>query len=413
MPDTILSEQELYQLTHHFQEQFSLERASQLVAATCISIVTEPGDRMAGALTAALGRMSFLELLAGGFQVSRVLDEINESQAGETLQEVFGDLPETLIDSRQRWLPRFSKQSLTQTLQRSKQLGLAISLKEDSNWPAGLDDLGFGAPAVIFSQGNKRVLSLLASGVSIVGSRACTSYGLQVTEKLVAELGFSKRNTVSGGAIGIDSHVHNQSLKQSLPTVAVMAGGLDRKYPSTNSRMFQAILSEGALISELAPGVAPSRWRFLQRNRLIAALTPTTIVVEAGIRSGSIRTAHNAIEMDRDLYAVPGPITSAASAGTNYLIAEGKAKALFDTQLITSASAEALHYQAGSALQVRAQDALRDLRQATAEQIATVAGLTEFELGLAIAELKRMNQLTWHQDSSGSLHYALKYAYRA
>ena len=107
MPDTVLSEQEFYELTHHFQEQFSLERASELVAATCISSVSEPGDRRAGALTAALGRISFLELLVGGFQVSRVLDEINGSQAGETLQEVFGDLPETLIDSRLRWLPRF------------------------------------------------------------------------------------------------------------------------------------------------------------------------------------------------------------------------------------------------------------------------------------------------------------------
>jgi DNA processing protein len=413
MPETILSEKELYELTHYFQKHFLLERASELVAATCISIVTEPGDCMAGALTAALGRTRFLELLIDGFQISKVLEELRRYRTIDSLQELFGDLPGTLSDSRQRWLPRFSKQSLTQTLQRSKQLRLAITLKEDSNWPAGFDDLGFGAPSVIFSQGNEPVLSQLSSGVSIVGSRACTSYGLQVTEKLVAELGFSKRNTVSGGAIGIDSHVHNQSLRNSLPTVAVMAGGLDRKYPSSNSRMFQAILSEGALISELAPGVAPSRWRFLQRNRLIAALTPTTVVVEAGIRSGSIRTAHNAIELDRDLYAVPGPVTSAASAGTNYLIAEGKAKALFDTKLLNSANTEALHYQAGSALQVRAQDALRDLRQATAEQIAKVAGLTQFELGLAIAELKRMNQLTWHQDSSGSLHYALKYAYRA
>ena len=413
MPNAIFREQELYELTHHFQEQFSLERASELVAATSISLVTEPGDRMAGALTATFGRIRLLELLIDGFQVSRVLDELSRHQAIDTLREVFVDLLGTLSDSRQRWLPRFSKQSITQTLQRSKQLRLAIILREDTNWPAGLNDLGYGAPAAIFSQGNKRVLSSLVEGVSIVGSRACTSYGLQVTEKLVAELSFSKRNTVSGGAIGIDSHVHHQSLRHSLPTIAVMAGGLDRKYPSSNSKMFQAIMSEGATISELAPGIAPSRWRFLQRNRLIAALTPITVVVEAGIRSGSIRTAHNSIELDRDLYAVPGPVTSPASAGTNYLIAEGKAKALYDTTLITSTNIEAPHYQAGSALQVRAQDALRDLRQATAEQIAKVAGLTEFELGLAIAELKKMNQLTWHQDSSGSLHYALKYAYRA
>jgi len=413
MTGKLLSEQELYQLTHCFQEQFSFERASELVAATCISIVTEPGDRMSGALAEILGRNSFLELLIDGFQGSKVLEALDRRQATNLLQEVFGDLSGTLSDSRQRWLPRFSKQALEKTLQRAKQLGLAITVKEDTNWPTGLVDLGFSAPEVIFSQGDQSVLSRLASAVSIVGSRACTRYGAEVTEKLVGELSFSKRVTVSGGAIGIDSHVHNQSLRNSLATVAVMAGGLDRKYPSSNSKMFEAIIRTGTLISELAPGIAPSRWRFLQRNRLIAALTPTTVVVEAGIRSGSIRTAHNAIELNRDLYAVPGPLTSASSAGTNYLIAESKAKALYDTKLITSGIFEPIKYQDGSALLVRAQDALRDLKRATSEQIATAAGLTHFELGLAIAELRKMNQLTWDQDSLGSLHYALKYASRA
>ena len=130
MSKTIFSEQELYELTHHFQEQHSSERASELVAATCISLVTEPGDRMAGALTAAVGRVRLLELLVEGFRVSRVIDELSGFQAIDALQEVFGDLPGTLSDSRQRWLPRFSKQSLTQTLQRCKQLRLALTLRE-------------------------------------------------------------------------------------------------------------------------------------------------------------------------------------------------------------------------------------------------------------------------------------------
>jgi len=413
MPKTILSDQELFDLTHIFQKQFTHERARQIVAATCISIITEPGDRMAGALTAVLGRVGLLWHLIDGLQVSRVLEEIKRLEAEEHLIEAFGDLPGTLSDSRQRWLPRFSKQALVQSLQRSSQLGLAITLNEDANWPAGLDDLGLGAPAVIFSQGNSTTLGQLATGVSIVGSRACTDYGAKVTAKLVAELGFSKRSTVSGGAIGIDSHVHNQSLRNTLSTVAVMAGGLDRKYPSSNSRLFQEIIRKGTVISELVPGVAPSRWRFLQRNRLIAALTPTTVIVEAGIRSGSIRTAHNALELNRELFAVPGPITSVASAGTNFIIAEGKARALFDTRVISSVEDEPKARQPESALQVRAQDALREIKTGTREQVARVAGLTEFEIGLALSELKKMNLLTWNQDSSGSLHYALKYASRA
>ena len=146
---------------------------------------------------------------------------------------------------------------------------------------------------------------------------------------------------------------------------------------------------------------------------MIAALTPTAVVVEAGIRSGSIRTANNAVELNRELFAVPGPLTSAASAGTNSLIAEGKARALVDTRLITLEASEPERFQDGSSLLVRAQDALRELRQASGEQIAKVAGLTNFELALALDELKNRNLLTIIQDSYGSLHYALKYANRA
>ena len=410
----ILSDLELHELTHGFQQGiYSTKRALDLVAAAAISIVTEPGDRMAGALAKALGTQGLLQLLIDGFETARILEALHQVRAVDYLADIFGDLPGTISDSRQRWLPRFSKQSVVNLLQRAKQLDLSLLLQGDDDWPTGLDDLEEGAPALIFAQGNYKLLGRLAMGVSIVGSRACTEYGAKVTAKLVSELAFRKRLTVSGGATGIDSHVHSHSLRNSLPTVAVMAGGLDRKYPSSNSKLFQAIARNGVLIAELAPGVAPTRWRFLQRNRLIAALTPTTVVIEAGIRSGSIRTANNAIELDRELFAVPGPLTSAASAGTNSLIAEGKAKALIDTKLITSEVIEPARSQDGSELLVRAQDALRDLRQATSEQIAKAAGLTLFELNLALEELKARNQLRVVQDSLGSLHYALKYANRA
>jgi DNA processing protein len=410
----ILSEQELQELTQGFQGgSYSSQRALNLVAAAALSIVTEPGDRMAGALAKALGTQGLLQLLIDGFEPARVLEAVHQVSAADYLVEIFGDLPGTVTDSRQRWLPRFSKQSVVNVLQRAKQLDLSLLLPGDDHWPTGLNDLEEGAPALIFAQGNHKLLGRLAKAVSIVGSRACTEYGAKVTAKLVSELTFHKRFTVSGGAIGIDSHVHAQSLRNSLPTVAVMAGGLDRKYPSSNSSLFQAIARNGVLIAELAPGVAPTRWRFLQRNRLIAALSPTTVVIEAGIRSGSIRTANNAIELDRELFAVPGPLTSVCSAGTNALIAEGKAKALIDTKLVSSEVSAPARFQDGSALLVRAQDALRDLQQATGEQIARAAGLTQFELHLALDELKARNQLTMVQDSLGLLHYALKYANRA
>jgi len=410
----ILSDLELHELTHSFQQgSYSKERALDLVAAGAISIVTEPGDRMAGALAKALGTQGLLQLLIDGFEPARVLEAAHQARAADDLADIFGDLPGTISDSRQRWLPRFSKQAVVNLFQRAKQLNLSLLLQGDDDWPIGLNDLGEGSPVLIFAKGNYSLLGRLAKAVSIVGSRACTEYGAEVTAKLVSELAFHKRLTVSGGAVGIDSHVHSHSLRNSLPTIAVMAGGLDRMYPSSNSKLFQAIARNGVLVAELAPGVAPTRWRFLQRNRLIAALSPTTVVIEAGIRSGSIRTANDAIELDREVFAVPGPLTSASSAGTNSLIAEGKAKALIDTKLITSKVIEQARFQDGSALMVRAQDALRDLRQAKVEQIAKAAGLTLFELNLALEELKARNQLTMVQDSSGSLHYALKYANRA
>jgi DNA processing protein len=410
----ILNDQELHNLTDSFQfGNYSKQRALDLLAAASISIVTEPGDRMAGALAKALGRLGLLQLLIDGFEPARVLDSVRQVGATDYLVETLGDLPATISDSRQRWLPRLSKQAVLNVFQRAKQLELSLLLEGDDNWPTGLDDLNEGAPAILFAQGNHKILGRLADAVSIVGSRACTEYGAKVTAKIVSELAYYKRVTVSGGAIGIDSHVHTQSLRNSLPTVAVMAGGLDRKYPRSNSNLFQSITQNGVLIGELPPGVAPTRWRFLQRNRLIAALSPTTVVVEAGIRSGSIRTANNAIELNRELFAAPGPLTSAASAGTNSLIAEGKAKALIDTKLLTSEVSDQPRFQDGSALLVRAQDALKELKQATGEQIAKVAGLTNFELSIAIDELKARNQLTMVRDSLGSLHYALKYANRA
>lgn len=414
MPIQILSDSELYYLTNYFQpDSFSQQRATELVAAVSLSHVTEPGDRMAGALARVLGRSEVLELLISGFDITRVQEKIIQVGAFQELSELFGDLPATISDSRQRWLPRFSKQSVTNVLLRSQSLGLKILLREDSFWPRGLDDLGDNGPSLLYLQGVENSLAKLANAVSIVGSRTSSEYGAKVTQKLVGELAYFKKSTVSGGAIGIDSVVHTSSLHQALPTVAVMAGGLDRKYPSSNLKLFEIISKTGATISELAPGSAPTRWRFLQRNRLIAALTPVTVVVEAGIRSGSIRTANNALDLSRELFAVPGPIFSPTSLGTNLLIAEGKAQCLVDTKLITSGVREPESYRNGSALSVRTQDALRELRQGTLSQIATTAGLTQIELSIAISELTKLNQLSSHRDSRGVVHYALKYANRA
>lgn len=408
----ILSDQELYELTGAFQESnYSKDRALELVAAAAVSMVTEPGDQMAGALSRHLGKIEFLDLLVDGLATKSVLGALAEVHSVERLRQQFGDLESTISDSRQRWLPRLSKSRLTHLFCQSEALGITLLSPEHPSWPAALDDLQDAAPAMLFVQGGNSILAELREGVSIVGSRACTSYGKQVTNLLVQQLAAASRPTVSGGAVGIDAHAHQASVDLGLETIAVMAGGLDRKYPRVNFPLFEQIKLRGAVISELPPGVAPTRWRFLQRNRLIAALTNTTVVIEAGVRSGSIRTANNALELDRELYAVPGSVLSGTSRGTNALIADGRAQALHDLKYFASGLQEELSEARESALAKRARDAIREIGYPTRTEIAKGAGLTSAELSLALHELTSQNHVITDHSKKGEVHYSLRYAH--
>ena len=407
----ILGDQELDTLTSSFQpDGYSKDRALALVAAGSIAMVTEPGDRMAGALTRSLGRLELVELMIDGLDTATVIAALKAAGELESCRQSFGDLVATLADSRQRWLPRLSKSRLEHLFSQSASLNLQLLANEDTNWPAGLDDLQDSAPAMLFVEGNPAALSKLSQAVSIVGSRAASSYGLQVTSSLVRELAKVSRATVSGGALGIDAQVHRASIERELPTLAVMAGGMDRKYPSANFKLFKQVVANGALISEMPPGVAPTRWRFLQRNRLIAALTPTTVVVEAGIRSGSIRTANNALELSRELYAIPGPVLSGTSLGTNALIADNKAQILSDLKYFATGSVNNPNQQIESALASRAQDAIREGGFPSLWEVAKLAGLTMSESELALRELTAQDKVIENLSSNGEVHYALKYA---
>jgi DNA processing protein len=408
----ILSDKELRQLTESFQQSdYSKDLALELVASATISMVTEPGDRMAGALARHLGKLVLLDLLVDGLQTRAVISELAKANSTDLMRQSFGDLESTLSDSRQRWLPRTSKSRLMHLFDQSRALELKLLTPAHQLWPAGLDDLQDSAPAMLFISGEGAKLQNLAAGVSIVGSRACSSYGKQVTNSLVQQLAAVSRPTVSGGAVGIDAHAHQASVDLGLPTIAVMAGGLDKKYPRANFPLFQKIKANGALVSELPPGVAPTRWRFLQRNRLIAALTPTTVVIEAGVRSGSIRTANNALELDRQLFAVPGSVLSSTSAGTNALIADGRAEALNDLQFFASGRESELPAVRESALAKRARDAIREIGYPTRVEIAKGAGLTTAELSLALLELTTQNHVIEDRNNKGEVHYALKYAH--
>src|SRR5690349_24006519 len=154
----------------------------------------------------------------------------------------------------------------------------------------------------------------------MVGSRAATSYGGHVAGEIAADLGERGWAVVSGGAYGIDAAAHRGALAAEGVTIAVLACGVDYPYPAGHADLFAAICAQGLVVSEWAPGSRPARTRFLTRNRVIAALACGTVIVEAGERSGALNTARHAANLGKPLMAVPGPVTSAQSAGCHRII---------------------------------------------------------------------------------------------
>lgn len=187
-------------------------------------------------------------------------------------------------------------------------------------------------PLVLWAIGPRHLADLTDRAVAIVGTRACTTYGERVTADLVAELVDSGVTVISGGAFGIDGAAHRAALACDGVTVAVLAGGIDVPYPSGHSALLHRVAGSGLLLSEYPPGVRPARYRFLTRNRLVAALSGATVVVEAGLRSGAANTASWARTFGRPVCVVPGPVTSAASAGCHEMLRHHR-----DTVLVTRA----------------------------------------------------------------------------
>ncbi len=190
-------------------------------------------------------------------------------------------------------------------------------------WPTQLDQLGGAAPFGLWALGGGDLRLLALRSVAVVGARACTAYGAECAGDLAYELVQSGLAIVSGGAYGIDAAAHRGALAAGGASVAVLAAGPDLLQPRGNESLFRAIAAEGVLVGELPCGVRPTASRLLQRNRIIAALSRGTVVVEAASRSGARRTAADARRLNRPVMAVPGPITSAVSAGCHAEIRDG------------------------------------------------------------------------------------------
>jgi DNA processing protein len=192
---------------------------------------------------------------------------------------------------------------------------------EDNDWPIALADLA-ATPIGLVIVGDRNVLLKLDKSISIVGSRQPTNYGLQLSYSLASQASLAGLVVVSGGAYGIDTACHNGALSVGGLCISVLAGGVNKLYPLENQKLFRNITKSGLLISEVMPNIESKPYRFLIRNRLIAALSRSTVVVEAKFISGSIRTARDAAEIFRPVFAIPGPVTSALSEGCHRLIAE-------------------------------------------------------------------------------------------
>lgn len=197
--------------------------------------------------------------------------------------------------------------------------------RHDDRFPEGLGD-GADAPRILIGKGAGLRLADLGTddSVTIVGARRATGYGLEVARTLGRELTSAGLNVISGLALGIDGAAHRGALEAGR-TVAVLATGADRPYPLSHSRLYRQVLENGLIISEVPPGTNPLRWQFPARNRIMAALSGMTVVVEAALRSGSLITAEMASDAGREVGAVPGQVTIAAAVGTNELISSGAA----------------------------------------------------------------------------------------
>ncbi|WP_405722569.1 DNA-processing protein DprA [Streptomyces sp. NBC_01537] len=200
----------------------------------------------------------------------------------------------------------------------------------DPEWPTQLDDLGDQRPYGLWVRGRPSLRMWALRSVAVVGARACTDYGAHMAARLAADLAEAGWIVVSGAAYGIDGAAHRGALSVGGATVGVVACGVDVPYPPGHAELIGRIGEQGLLIGELPPGSHPTRSRFVMRNRVIAALTRGTVVVEAQYRSGSLITARRAREMGRSVMGVPGPCTSGLSQGVHELLRG-------DAELVTDA----------------------------------------------------------------------------
>lgn len=286
------------------------ERRARVV----LAMLAEPDDPVTGGLMRRVGAVETLGLL-------------DTDTVVPGLSRVDGQVWRDRLTSPGRM------DGLDQRLRMVEDTGTATLIPGDAQWPGALDDLGDRAPYVLFVRGATSFLARpMQDLVTVTGSRAASGYGEHVAGELAGDLANRERVLVAGGAYGVAAAVHRAVLAAGGDTVAVLAGGVDRPYPSGHRDLLDRVGDVGALVSELPPGSVPTRHRFLARSRLLGAMSAATVVVEAGARSGALRVAAEAHQLGRQVGAVPGPVTSVTSHGPHELLRVGHAR------LVTSAA---------------------------------------------------------------------------
>jgi DNA processing protein len=299
-------------------------------ARVALSFMADPGDPVLGAT---LRTRTAAEILAA----TTGTDDIGEAVL------VADDQDLALSKAMAKWRKRVSLVPSVARLAAWQQSGLRLVLPGDPEWPTQLDDLGEARPLVLWVRGTADLRWSCMNSVSVVGARAATGYGQHVALQMAAALAERGLTVISGGAFGIDASAHRGALAADGLTVAVLAGGLTYGYPRGHAGLFAAVAAQGILVSECPPDRAPTRPGFLIRNRLIAALSRGTVVVEAALRSGALNTARHARELCRPVMAVPGPVTSEQSAGCHELIRE------YGAMCVTNAKDVVEHLDPGGA----------------------------------------------------------------
>jgi DNA processing protein len=274
------------------------------LARVALSHIFEPGDMRLARLASQLG-------------AARLYEELLTGQHNTTQVDVDA---------------RLKRMDPGRVLEMGQRRGLRYVIPGDAEWPDQLEPLDHvvalydrtGVPMGLWVRG-PLPLNALAKSVAIVGSRTATTYGSDAAAHIAAEVGRAGYAVVSGAAYGIDFAAHRGALAVGAPTAAVLACGADRVYPPRHDRLFEILVNEGAIISEVGPGLPPTRLRFLTRNRIIAGLGRGTVIVEAARRSGALNTANWTARLSRPVMGVPGAVTSASSEGVHRLLRDGTA----------------------------------------------------------------------------------------